>query len=81
MPEYQSPDPQVTLGTVHAVAKKKKKKSLSNHHGMVMPETLLKISISLLLGIATSNLSFSEITEIIGLLMPSVATFTTHIPK
>lgn len=26
MPEYQSPDPQVTLGTVHAVAKKKKKK-------------------------------------------------------
>ena len=46
-----------------------------------MPETLLKISISLLLGIATSNLSFSEITEIIGLLMPSVATFTTHITK
>ena len=63
------------------VAKKKKKKSLSNHHGMVMPETLLKISISLLLGIATSNLSFSEITEITGLLMPSVATFTTHITK
>ena len=24
MPEYQSPDPQVTLGTVHEVAKKKK---------------------------------------------------------
>ena len=26
MPEYQSPDPQVTLGTVRAVAEKKKKK-------------------------------------------------------
>lgn len=76
MPQYQSPDPQITLDTVHEGAKKAISQSSWGSYARSTPKYPYFTSIR------DSNHEFIlSFLEIIGLLRPSVATFTTHDTK